>query len=249
MCIRDRWYQRRVHGDNQNFNIQEMKVLAIFILALLGFEGYTEKWVYYSQCDPQWAGDHISTGSKTICQIGCLISSMAMAMGTYDRTCYGKTCNPGLLNRWLTYNGGYEGNLFKWDSVAAFGLNFLGFDDNVASIKSKFADGNVVILNVNQGHHWVLMTGALNNGFAINDPGYNKEKYGDEEVVSSGIFAKDFMTVRDLLAMIQVNIMYYPNSPHSAHFIIIHDSVQYTNSLMVCQYHTNVLQFKTYCYR
>ena len=92
-----------------------MKKLAA--LALLATSALTAPM--YKQCDSRW-GSHAlgNSGGKTICQAGCLVSSVAMAIGSSQ--------NPGSLNDWLKGHGGFQGNLFVWTSVSPFGLTYEG---------------------------------------------------------------------------------------------------------------------------
>ena len=57
---------------------------------------------------------------ETICEVGCLISSIAMALNKHRILVDGKTANPASLNTWLQQNNGYvphdelvEGSLEK----------------------------------------------------------------------------------------------------------------------------------------
>ena len=57
-------------------------------------------------------------------------------------------------------------------------------------MRSYFKSGNAVILNVNKGGHWVLMTGISGNNFLVNDPGFTKTSYTQPEVVGSGVYKR-----------------------------------------------------------
>ena len=52
---------------------------------------------------------------KTICKVGCLMTSVAMAIRYYNITIDNEEATPGTLNQWLRANGGYdnESNLFE----------------------------------------------------------------------------------------------------------------------------------------
>lgn len=59
-------------------------------------------WVLYKQCGEDWSSTMIGTSaSETICDVGCAMSSVAMALATR-----GAKVNPGSLNHWLNQNGG-----------------------------------------------------------------------------------------------------------------------------------------------
>jgi hypothetical protein len=77
----------------------------------------------YKQCDPRWANDRMGTSSETICAVGCLLSSVAMA--TYSCGCIYNS--PASLNHWLSLNGGYvNGDNFLWGSITPFKFIFEG---------------------------------------------------------------------------------------------------------------------------
>ena len=57
-------------------------------------------------------------------------------------------------------------------------------------MKDSFDSGQAVVLNVNRGHHWVLMTGYNDTSFMVNDAGFNKDAYLISEVVNSGRYVK-----------------------------------------------------------
>ena len=158
------------------------KLILIGILTILALG---RNYPLFSQCDPKWGNDRVGTSSKTLCQIGCLVSSSAMALaGTVA-----KDQNPGTRNKWLTANNGYAGTQYIWSTVNKFGLNFQGFVAN-SQIKSNLDAGNIVIVNVNSGSHWVLAKGYSGNDILVNDPGYSKTSYPISGIVdgNSGVY-------------------------------------------------------------
>lgn len=44
---------------------------------------------------------------ETICEVGCLMTSVSMALRYYNISIYGHPANPGNFNKWLRSNGGY----------------------------------------------------------------------------------------------------------------------------------------------
>lgn len=97
--------------------------------------------------------------------------------------------NPGTLNTWLKSNGGYQGNLFVWGSVGKFGMNFKGFCNDKASMRNWINQGCDVMLNVNNGGHWVLAVGHDSSKFYVQDPGYSTvTSYPDSNVGTSGVY-------------------------------------------------------------
>ena len=145
----------------------------------------------FKQCDSRWGSNHLGSSSTTICKAGCLMSSVSMVLNDCGKTVNGESANPGSLNSWLTSHGGYvSGDLFVWGSVAPFGLSFVGFSSSATDIRNHFNAGNAVILTVNNGGHYVLMTGHSASSYTVNDPGFSKTSYTNGEVVKAGIYKR-----------------------------------------------------------
>jgi hypothetical protein len=95
-----------------------MKIIILIFLVISTIFAYN--FPLYKQCDPKWGSNQLGTGSHTICQAGCLMSSAAMAL-----TGTGHTYDPGTLNTWLKAHGGYaSGDLFVWASINPLGLHY-----------------------------------------------------------------------------------------------------------------------------
>jgi len=110
--------------------------------------------------------------------------------------------NPGTLNTWLRNNGGYQGhnNLdeSKIPSInpqridwPADGMH-RGNDLEISAIKKYLMEPRVVIANVDAGHHFVLVTGWIENDndtLLVNDPGFDRQNYSlQNDVVGFRIF-------------------------------------------------------------
>jgi hypothetical protein len=147
----------------------------------------TRSYPLYKQCDGRWGSN--SLGSRTVCAIGCLMSSVSMALNGLGKSVNGQSANPGTLNSFLKSNGGYSGNLFMWGAVSRYGLRYEGQPTSSSSIKSAICANKVVILNVNHGGHWVLATGVTSSGYTVNDPGFSRSSYTFGEVVRAGVYA------------------------------------------------------------
>ncbi len=144
-----------------------------------------QKLPMYKQCDSKWGNDQLGTSSNTICKAGCLMSSVSMALSGC-----GKNYNPGSLNTWLKGHGGYvSGDLFVWGSVGPLGLSYVGKVAN-SNIQGALNAGEIVILNVHNGAHWVLATSMSGSTISVNDPGYSTTSYTLSEIVAgnSGLF-------------------------------------------------------------
>ena len=92
----------------------------IVLLSIFFYLAASRNYPMYKQCDPAWGTDQLGTSSKTICQAGCAISSVSMALSGI-----GKSFNPKTLNQWLKAHAGYVGgDNLVWASVAPLGLAF-----------------------------------------------------------------------------------------------------------------------------
>ena len=138
----------------------------------------------FKQCDSRWGSQILGHGPDTICKSGCLMTSVtSMVVGC------GQKYDPSSMNAWLKSHGGFSGDLFVWGSVSSLGFTFRGKITGTPAIKAAYKAGQRVILNVNQGHHYVLATGDSGTGFNVMDPGSNKAHYTYGEVVSASIFS------------------------------------------------------------
>ena len=156
----------------------------------------------FSQCDSKWGSDLMDT--KTVCQVGCLMSSTSMAIAGSNILIppTPSNSNPGTMNTWLKSNGGYDGSnnfiepvaeqispsRIVWPSDAMHKTNDLPY----STIISYLQKGRIVIANVNEGHHFVLIVGYSvvdNDTFIVNDPGYTRDSYSySKDVVGYRIF-------------------------------------------------------------
>jgi len=143
----------------------------------------------YKQCDGRWGGDKLGA-SSTICRVGCLMSSMAMAMQGLGKKINGQNVTPKNLNAFLMGNGGYSGNLFVWGAVSRFGFSYLGQPTAIATIKQHICNNRVVIMQVDQGRHWVLAKSVNADGsIGIMDPSPNRNSVRPNEVLRAGVYS------------------------------------------------------------
>ena len=123
----------------------------------------------FKQTDSRWANVTIGTSGKTIRDIGC--ATTAIAMMESCRT--GTTIYPDAMSKKLTYTA--SGSVY-WPShytvVTDYDLN---------NILSLLRQGKPVLLGAKKssgGQHWVIITGFTGSSvtaanFTINDPGSN----------------------------------------------------------------------------
>lgn len=143
--------------------------------------------------------------TKTICQVGCLMSSTAMGLAGSNIPIEVNPeilSDPQTLNQWLIANDGYTdgNNLIETqvpliDPERIFWLDdaFHKTNDLTYEEVCQFLDkGRIMIANVNNGGHFVLLTGySTTDGdtFVVNDPGYHRDTYSHKnDVVGYRIF-------------------------------------------------------------
>eukprot|EP01040_Poterioochromonas_malhamensis_P010841 gene10841-11817_t len=145
-------------------------------------------WVSYKQCDSRWAKQELGTcSSQTICSAGCAMTSVAMMLKTK-----GASVDPSSLDSYLTHNGGYaSGCNIIWAAADHYGkTKFQGIETaNESEICNGLSKQHGIIANVNNGGHWVLLTGCAGNGvFYVNDPGYSRTTYKMSEIVREAVY-------------------------------------------------------------
>lgn len=122
----------------------------------------------FKQCDPRWGNDTIET--TTICAVGCLMSSTAMALAGHNIGVEGRRADPGTLNAWLRGHGGYDSsNDFNEDALPPLDPRHIGWSDAggmhrandvpLGAIQLLLQGGQPVIANVMKGAHFVLVVG------------------------------------------------------------------------------------------
>ena len=142
----------------------------------------------YKQCDPKWGSNQLGD-SSTICKSGSQMCSVASALASLGKTIKGQTATPATLNDFVKPYDNPE-NFFLWGSVSIFGVSFKGEPTSTTDIKKYICTNSIVILNVNNGGHWVLATGYDDAiGYSVMDPGYSKRTYGFSEVQRAAVFS------------------------------------------------------------
>lgn len=125
----------------------------------------------FKQADSRWANVMIGTSGKTIANIGCATTAIAM-MESY-RT--GTTIYPDAMSKKLSYTS--SGNVY-WPSHFVTVTNSSGY---LSSVYALLKQGKPVLLgakNAYGGQHWVVITGFTGGSlsaanFTVNDPGSN----------------------------------------------------------------------------
>lgn len=154
----------------------------------------------FKQCDPRW-GDNVMQ-IKTICDVGCLMSSVSMGLRGHGVLVAGNHSNPGVLNAWLRTHKGYAGD-DDLDEAALDPINTTSTiwppdgmhtsnDLDPYTIRAYMLQGRSVVANVMHGEHFVLVHGWLYNStdpLLVNDPGFNVTQYSHaHDVVGYRVF-------------------------------------------------------------
>ncbi len=126
----------------------------------------------FKQTDSRWANVKIANSGKTIAQIGCTTTAIAM-MESY-RT--GKTIFPDAMSKKLSYSS--SGDLY-WPSDYQVVLNSSGY---LKSFYDILKQGKPILFGAKNSYgkqHWVVITGYTGgeslsaSKFTVNDPGSN----------------------------------------------------------------------------
>ena len=87
----------------------------------------------------------------------------------------------------------------KWGTVAGLNYIFAGFVQQ-GNVKKTLDAGKHLIININQGKHWVLAKGYSGDTIYVNDPGYqSKTSYELSEIVNSGSYSPRSLTIKDTI--------------------------------------------------
>jgi hypothetical protein len=139
------------------------------------------KMQWYSQVNSNWADDLMNNSCKIRAK-GCVISCIAMLLASQEGNST-STYTPKTLNAFLNSNSGYSGCDVSWGTAANMdgsgGVTYQG--PNPSSNKWAWLDGELsqcrkVIVQVNSGSHWVLITGrtgpsGTGSSYKVLDPG------------------------------------------------------------------------------
>jgi hypothetical protein len=173
---------------------------APLVLTLTGSGSVQVNPGYLSQASAPWGTQTYDHSTRQIRNLGCALSSLAMALNFA-----GVTTDPGLLNTALVEGNGFSGSAVNWDpAVRAASDGDLAFyqrrrvwNDPAAEefLNAALAAGYPVVVGVNldvnyRPHHFVLVTGYVDGDYSILDPGHaNRTTLSDYggEYVTRGI--------------------------------------------------------------
>lgn len=129
--------------------------------------------VVYSQKDSKWGQDKLGKTSSSLAKEGCVVTSVAMALGNL-----GFNTNPGDLNERLTKTGNFTNRGWLiWNGVAEVtgGDAKATFYDTVSEplIQSCLVRGDYPLVQFslpNGRSHWAMVIGRDDKGFHMRDP-------------------------------------------------------------------------------
>lgn len=144
----------------------------------------------FKQTDSRWASVTLGSSGKTIRDIGCATTAIAM-MESY-RT--GKTIYPDAMSRQLSYTS--SGSVY-WPSHYKTVTGSSGYLSNIYSLLQQ---GKPVLMGAKNsygGQHWVVITGFAGGSvtaenFTIHDPGSNSRKTLQSFLSAYPVFYKYF---------------------------------------------------------
>lgn len=146
---------------------------------------------YYSQRDERWANKSIGYSNETILNVGCLLTSVAMASKKY-----GSNVTPSDM---ASDVGRFFGNTaymkLPWPGVA--GRSYVGLGTDWSVIDQELQNGNYVIVGIlrnscaSGGDHFVVLKKKDGSDYIMHDPIYGPDtKFHDHysSICSAAVF-------------------------------------------------------------
>ncbi len=145
----------------------------------------TGDYASWKQYEGEWADTvYLGTSGKTIHQIGCLATSIAMLVAKSGVPVNVDTLNPGTFVTYLNSHGGFQGGNFVWASVSNIAPNFTYSNDisvagwskqqKLAKLKELTSQPNTYVVaevKGNTGQHWVAIDSVNGESITMMDPG------------------------------------------------------------------------------
>lgn len=134
----------------------------------------------WKQCGMSWSNTPMGNSGRTLCNIGCLVTSVSMQIAKSGVPTNISNFNPGTFVEFLNKNGGFvSGGNFVWagatkaapsfvyqGSVSVLGMSKQQKLDKLKSLVSQQGVYVVAEVKGNTGQHWVAIDGI--NGDTIN---------------------------------------------------------------------------------
>ncbi len=138
----------------------------------------------WKQYQGSWTGVQLGSSGKTIKQVGCLVTSVAMLIAKSGVQTNIADFNPGTFVTYLNSHGGFSGANFVWASVSQAAPNFKYVSsvsvagqsqaEKLNTLKGLLDKNYYVVAEVkgNTGEHWVAVDGISGDGKVLMmDPG------------------------------------------------------------------------------
>ncbi len=141
----------------------------------------------WKQYDSRWGSLQVGTSGRTMGQIGCLVTSLAICI-VHSGVRSESSFDPGVFVTAMNNNGGFtSGGELYWykvtDVVPEFEVNNwketvsgMTKSEIVSIISEHLAAGQQAVVNVNNGGHWVAVDSISGGNVLICDPGYTKTR-------------------------------------------------------------------------
>lgn len=156
----------------------------------------------WKQCGQSWSGIKLGQSSKTICDVGCYITSISIQMAASGTEINAQEFNPGVLVQYLSTSNafGSDGSLirFGWSNLAPSFKFYTSVSlegtikQKAATIKSYQDQGYYVIIRAKTHQHWVALDRVVGDEVYMFDPASNAtslwDTYPDYDVTSITVF-------------------------------------------------------------
>ena len=145
----------------------------------------TGPFANWKQCGAPWSNIVMGSGRSTICNVGCLTTSISMLIAKSGVKTNVSNFNPGTFVQHLNKNGGFvEGANLVWGSVSTAAPSFkhvgsvdvsgMSREQKLNSIKSLISQPSIYVVaevKGNTGQHWVAIDSVNGNTINMMDPG------------------------------------------------------------------------------
>lgn len=158
------------------------KIILFLCAALIWNLAGAATFPWFSQVDSRWNSENLGYSRSSIGNSGCVLSCLSMLLNAEASN---PRVTPDQLNDWLRRNGGYAGNLMRWQVPAQ--IDGLGPGLELVSQIERANDWRYLSDELDQGHkvivkvsgrasHWVLVVdrdGPYDkaSSYQVNDPG------------------------------------------------------------------------------
>ena len=146
----------------------------------------TGEYAGWKQYEGEWINVQMGSSGKTIRQIGCLVTSIAIQIAKSGvQTNVSGAFNPGTFVQFLSNNGGFDsgGSLVDYTLATRAAPDFkyqgrvdvmgLSRAEKLAKIKELLSQGAYIVAEVkgNTGQHWVAIDSVEGDNVKMMDPG------------------------------------------------------------------------------